>query len=103
MTRVSTTLSPLRPLPRKSSAASASPNSPLKLVTNDDAAEKRERRKRFLQEKNSNILASPRQSVNVVDKDAVKAKLPSLLTLPDEEINSRYEEWMKIAADNVWA
>ncbi|KAI0237006.1 hypothetical protein L0F63_000881 [Massospora cicadina] len=62
-------------------------------LPNDDDFEKRERRKTVLdlKRKRPTLLPSPRKKPR---------PLPVLTTLSVEEINRRYEEWMKIAADN---
>ncbi|KAJ2320243.1 hypothetical protein H4R23_000553 [Coemansia sp. Cherry 401B] len=73
---------------------------------NDDAAERRRRRKSAIERRRSNI-ATPRrlstkaplfnQSPQLLSPAPFAVQLPRLTP---EELNQRYEEWMKIAADN---
>ncbi|KAJ1734800.1 hypothetical protein LPJ61_000880 [Coemansia biformis] len=73
---------------------------------NDDAAERRRRRKSAIERRRSN-LATPRRlsvktplfnhSPQLASPAAFAVQLPRLTP---EELNQRYEEWMKIAADN---
>lgn len=72
---------------------------------NDDENEKRERRKTVLdlKRKRPTLLPSPRKKSRGEIELENEAPLPVLTTLSVEEINRRYEEWMKIAADNVYS
>ncbi|KAJ9084056.1 hypothetical protein DSO57_1028172 [Entomophthora muscae] len=71
---------------------------------NDDENEKRERRKTVmdLKRRRPTLLPSPRKKSRGEIELETEAPLPVLTTLSVEEINRRYEEWMKIAADNGW-
>ncbi|KAJ9061493.1 hypothetical protein DSO57_1020073 [Entomophthora muscae] len=70
---------------------------------NDDENEKRERRKTVmdLKRRRPTLLPSPRKKSRGEIELETEAPLPVLTTLSVEEINRRYEEWMKIAADNL--
>ncbi|KAJ1991475.1 hypothetical protein GGI25_003459 [Coemansia spiralis] len=73
---------------------------------NDDAAERRRRRKSAIERRRSNLVTPHRMTV----KSPLFNPSPQLLSpapfavqlprLTPEELNQRYEEWMKIAADN---
>ncbi|KAJ2786323.1 hypothetical protein GGI15_001606 [Coemansia interrupta] len=73
---------------------------------NDDAAERRRRRKSAIERRRSNLVTPHRlttkaplfnQSPRVSSPSTFAVQLPRLTP---EELNQRYEEWMKIAADN---
>ncbi|KAJ2162374.1 hypothetical protein GGF46_000738 [Coemansia sp. RSA 552] len=73
---------------------------------NDDAAERRRRRKSAIERRRSNLV-TPRRLSSKVPLFNQSPQLPSsaafavqLPRLTPEELNQRYEEWMKIAADN---
>ncbi|KAJ2355677.1 hypothetical protein GGF43_002547, partial [Coemansia sp. RSA 2618] len=79
------------------------PNSPR---LNDDAAERRRRRKSAIERRRSNLVTPHRlttktplfnQSPQLTSPAPFAVQLPHLTP---EELNQRYEEWMKIAADN---
>ncbi|KAJ2225405.1 hypothetical protein EV180_003424 [Coemansia sp. RSA 518] len=79
------------------------PNSPR---LNDDAAERRRRRKSAIERRRSNLVTPHRmtsktplfnQSPQLTSPAPFAVQLPRLTP---EELNQRYEEWMKIAADN---
>lgn len=71
------------------------------ILHNDDQSEKRDRRKTALnlKRRRSTLLPSPRKKLREIEIES-EAPLPVLPSLSVEEINRRYEEWMKIAADN---
>ncbi|KAJ1847293.1 hypothetical protein LPJ73_004291 [Coemansia sp. RSA 2703] len=99
--------------PRHSSSGSgaeiSSPQSagvPATPRVNDDAAERRRRRKSAIERRRSNLVTPHRltnktplftQSPKVSSPSTFAVQLPRLTP---EELNQRYEEWMKIAADN---
>ncbi|KAJ2263406.1 hypothetical protein GGI01_000769 [Coemansia sp. RSA 376] len=73
---------------------------------NDDAAERRRRRKSAVERRRSNMVTPHRaptktsifnRSPQMVSPAPFAVQLPRL---SPEELNQRYEEWMKIAADN---
>ncbi|KAJ1882752.1 hypothetical protein LPJ66_011112, partial [Kickxella alabastrina] len=73
---------------------------------NDDAAERRRRRKSAIERRRSNLVTPHRlttkvplfnQSPQLTSPGPFAVQLPRL---SPEELNQRYEEWMKIAADN---
>ncbi|KAJ2781380.1 hypothetical protein H4R18_002910 [Coemansia javaensis] len=76
---------------------------------NDDAAERRRRRKSAIERRRSNMVTPRRLSMKApvfsqspqlgspATPAAFSVQLPRLTP---EELNQRYEEWMKIAADN---
>ncbi|KAI9296932.1 barren [Neoconidiobolus thromboides FSU 785] len=75
------------------------------LSNNDDENEKRNRRKQaleFKKEKNKRPILLPQAHKNKQNEvnSANEAPLPVFTNLSPEEINKRYEQWMKIAADN---
>ncbi|KAJ1822109.1 hypothetical protein LPJ56_000991 [Coemansia sp. RSA 2599] len=99
--------------PRRSSSGGAAeistPQSagvPATPRVNDDAAERRRRRKSAIERRRSNLVTPHRlktkvplftQSPQLNSPGAFAVQLPRLTP---EELNQRYEEWMKIAADN---
>ncbi|KAI7829046.1 condensin complex subunit 2/barren [Kickxella alabastrina] len=67
---------------------------------NDDAAERRRRRKSAIERRRSNLVTPHRlttKSPQLTSPGPFAVQLPRL---SPEELNQRYEEWMKIAADN---
>ncbi|KAJ2720591.1 hypothetical protein GGI07_004508 [Coemansia sp. Benny D115] len=73
---------------------------------NDDAAERRRRRKSAIERRRSNLVTPQRlttkaplfsRSPQLNSQATFSVQLPHLTP---EELNQRYEEWMKIAADN---
>ncbi|KAJ2856583.1 hypothetical protein J3B02_001515 [Coemansia erecta] len=75
-------------------------------MVNDDAAERRRRRKSAIERRRSNLVTPHRLktkaplftcSPQLNSPGAFAVQLPRLTP---EELNQRYEEWMKIAADN---
>ncbi|KAJ1939592.1 hypothetical protein FBU59_004069, partial [Linderina macrospora] len=74
---------------------------------NDDAAERRRRRKSAIERRRSNLV-SPHRTATKTNLFTPSPQLKSpngqfsvqLPQLTPEELNQRYEEWMKIAADN---
>ncbi|PIA14457.1 barren [Coemansia reversa NRRL 1564] len=75
---------------------------------NDDAAERRRRRKSAMERRRSNLVTPRRVSTKgaifnhspQLGSPATAAFAVQLPRLTPEELNQRYEEWMKIAADN---
>ncbi|KAJ2083500.1 hypothetical protein H4R24_000773 [Coemansia sp. RSA 988] len=75
---------------------------------NDDAAERRRRRKSAMERRRSNLVTPRRISTKgaifnhspQLGSPAAAAFAVQLPRLTPEELNQRYEEWMKIAADN---
>ncbi|KAJ1674806.1 hypothetical protein EV182_002526 [Spiromyces aspiralis] len=92
-----------------SNGASPAINTPFS-PRNDDASERRARRKSAML-RGRGLLMSPRRSresrrlsswippsgINMMSPGNLAVQMPSLT---QEELNQRYEEWMKIAADN---
>ncbi|KAJ2547228.1 hypothetical protein EV175_005305 [Coemansia sp. RSA 1933] len=73
---------------------------------NDDAAERRRRRKSAIERRRSNLVTPHRASSKAPlfnPSPQLHSPAPFAVQLPrltPEELNQRYEEWMKIAADN---
>ncbi|KAJ1947504.1 hypothetical protein EC988_005415, partial [Linderina pennispora] len=74
---------------------------------NDDAAERRRRRRSAIERRRSNLVTPHRTTTKTnLFSPSPQLKSPSgqfsvqLPQLTPEELNQRYEEWMKIAADN---
>ncbi|KAJ1666386.1 hypothetical protein EV178_002342 [Coemansia sp. RSA 1646] len=73
---------------------------------NDDAAERRRRRKSAIERRRSNLVTPHRTSAKAPlfnPSPQLHSPAPFAVQLPrltPEELNQRYEEWMKIAADN---
>ncbi|KAJ2851212.1 hypothetical protein GGI22_005290, partial [Coemansia erecta] len=73
---------------------------------NDDAAERRRRRKSAIERRRSNLVTPHRTSAKTPlfsPSPQLHSPAPFAVQLPrltPEELNQRYEEWMKIAADN---
>ncbi|KAJ2605612.1 hypothetical protein EV177_006115, partial [Coemansia sp. RSA 1804] len=73
---------------------------------NDDAAERRRRRKSAIERRRSNLVTPhrpPTKAPLFSPSPQMQSSAPFAVQLPrltPEELNQRYEEWMKIAADN---
>ncbi|KAI9477447.1 hypothetical protein LPJ55_000641 [Coemansia sp. RSA 990] len=73
---------------------------------NDDAAERKRRRKSAIERRRSNLVTPHRISTKTSlfnQSPQLTSPAPFAVQLPrltPEELNQRYEEWMKIAADN---
>ncbi|KAJ2909356.1 hypothetical protein GGI21_001964, partial [Coemansia aciculifera] len=74
---------------------------------NDDAAERRRRRKSAVERRRSTMVLTPHRLQTKTSLLNRSPQMPSpapfavqLPRLSPEELNQRYEEWMKIAADN---
>ena len=84
------------------------------LALNDDRLEKKKRRQTILVDRRKSLLPSlkdlsghdkgssdsPSKPVNALDANLINAPLPEW-HLSKEEAAKNYEQWMKIAADNV--
>lgn len=102
---------PARHAPRKRlsethidpNASFSSDRAPLRSVNiNDDAAEKRRRRQSVkavpVQEPEDQEQAEPGRSKGRL---LTSAALPPVINVPLDVMSSNYEEWMKMATDNV--
>jgi hypothetical protein len=81
--------------------------SPKRVLLNDDEAEKRNRRRSRADRRRSHLVGPRQQLVlgrSSLGNDSFVGSIggSSLVqSLTAEELNRQYEEWMKIAADNV--
>lgn len=89
---------PITPLKRALvRSANQTPLSPqVAFVRTDDAEEKRKRRKSFVEDRlrRASTVFSPAKKTSAVST-------PGRPVLSEEELRRSFEEWMKIAADNV--
>jgi hypothetical protein len=81
--------------------------SPRRVLLNDDEAEKRNRRRSRADRRRSHLVTPKHQFVigrSSLGGESITGSTigtPSVQSLTPEELNRQYEEWMKIAADNV--
>ena len=79
----------------------------LKAQKNDDDVEARQRRKSLLKEKRTSLVFSPRNKITLSPSTSNKNRresndfVPPVFPQSMKEASTRFEEFMKIAADNV--